>query len=87
MAILLLLLMTEVFMFFFAYFLDGNDIMAPPVMMSAMFVFSTSFTIANATAWGVDYSLNSVLVLTTGILVFIISNSIYKIWYNNFYHS
>lgn len=84
MAILLLLLMTEVFMFFFAYFLDGNDIMAPPVMMSAMFVFSTSFTIANATAWGVDYSLNSVLVLTTGILVFIISNSIYKIWYNKF---
>ena len=78
MELLWVLMMFECILFFIALFLNEKDIVAPPVMMTIMFIFSTSFTISAAKEWNVDFGFNSLFILVSGILVFIIAGYFYK---------
>ena len=65
-----LLLLFGIILFGLSYCLSGRDIMAPSVIMCAMFVISTFFAIMNIKNWKIDYSLDSVLILVAGMVTF-----------------
>lgn len=74
-----LLLIFELILLIWSFLLNGQDIMAPSAIMCAMFVLSTVFAIMNIEAWGIDYSLEAVLLLSTGLLVFILAETFFRI--------
>lgn len=58
---LYLLLLFEL-LFLALFFLGNNaDVMAPSVMVSMVFVFSTSIAILNGETWNIEYSFNAFL--------------------------
>lgn len=75
---LFLLLFFELVLFFMAYVLSENDIMAPSVMMTIMFLISTIFAISNITTWNIDYSFTSTMIISSGIFVFIIAELLFR---------
>ncbi|MCR8967471.1 O-antigen polymerase [Streptococcus zalophi] len=52
------------------YLLFERDILAPPVLMSNMFLLSITFALLNVQNWEIDYSLEAALILISGIMVF-----------------
>ena len=72
MANLILLFVFEIIMFAMAYMLCEFDIMAPSVIMILMFIFSTFCTLLNINAWAVDFGTNSMILLSTGMLCFLV---------------
>ena len=70
MANLILLEVLLVYLLFTFYYLSGKDFMSPPTIMTAAFFLSTTFVVANAKEWNVDYSFKAVLIIVTGIIVF-----------------
>lgn len=72
-----LLLLFEIILFGLSYCLSGRDIMAPSVIMCAMFVISTFFAIMNIKNWKIDYSLDSVLILVVGMVTFILAEALF----------
>lgn len=77
---LLLLLFIELLLFFISFILSDRDILAPSVMMCVMFVISTLFALLNIHAWNsIVYELETTLIISCGIIVFIISENIYKL--------
>lgn len=75
---LFILLILEIALFFIAFAMSNKDIMAPSVMMCIMFLISTMFALLNAKTWNVKYDLESVMILSSGIFVFIVSEVIYR---------
>lgn len=72
-----LLLLFGIILFGLSYCLSGRDIMAPSVIMCAMFVISTFFAIMNIKNWKIDYSLDSVLILVAGMVTFILAEALF----------
>lgn len=72
MANLILLFVFEIIMFAMAYMLCEFDIMAPSVIMILMFIFSTFCALLNINAWAVDFGTDTMAILTTGMLCFLL---------------
>lgn len=70
MEFLVILLIGLLFLLFFNYLFSQRDVMSPAVVMTAMFVISTTFALINARNWNIDYSPLSVFYILSGILVF-----------------
>lgn len=64
-----------------AFGLSGKDIMAPSVMMSIMFFVSTIFTLLNVDKWNIDYSLDACMLISSGILVFILAETAFRYYF------
>lgn len=80
MAWIYILLITEVSLFFLAFLINENDIMAPSVIMCAMFILSTSFAIASIDIWEMrSFEFDAFAILATGILSFIVGEALYKL--------
>lgn len=75
---LILLVIFEFALFLIAFYFSGNDIMAPSVLMVIMFLISTLVALMNATSWNVDYSMTSVIIIVTGLFVFILSEVMFR---------
>ncbi|WP_320927368.1 O-antigen polymerase [Hungatella sp.] len=75
-----ILLITEICLFFLAFIVNENDIMAPSVIMCAMFILSTSFAIASIDIWEMrSFEFNAFVILITGIFSFIVGEALYKL--------
>ena len=68
---LIILLTFEVLLFSFAFFMSNHDIMAPSVVMCIMFLLSTATALMNMNSWKIDYSPDMLMILVSGICVFI----------------
>lgn len=78
---LFLLFVLEIILFLIAFMITNRDILSPSCTMSAMFIVSTLFTIINANKWNVEFSFESLLILISGILTFILTEGFCKsIW-------
>lgn len=69
----------ELCLFFLAFLLSGKDIMAPSVMMSIMFSISTLFALFSLEKVKVTYSFEACFLLFSGILTFIIAESLFRV--------
>ncbi|MBP3198577.1 MAG: oligosaccharide repeat unit polymerase [Butyrivibrio sp.] len=77
---IILLLIFEIILFFFAFIFSNRDIIAPSVMMCAMFIISTVFAVININNWTIDYSIETFQIIISGIFVFIIAENLTKIF-------
>ena len=75
---LLFLLIIEILLLILAFFLGGQDIMSPSVVLCIMFVLSTSVALINVDTWEIQYSYKAVAILATGILTFVIGEFFYR---------
>lgn len=55
---------------FLNYGICKRDILAPPVIMTGMFLISSVFALINCMEWSIDYSFNATMIIWTGIVVF-----------------
>lgn len=69
---LLVLLIALLILFIVFYFISGRDILSPPIIMTAMFIFSTVFALVNTKEWNIQYDIRSCFILVTGIVAFFI---------------
>ena len=76
-----LLLFLETFLFFLAFILNKKDIMAPSVVMCAMFVVSTLFAMANMKLWNIEYSIKSCFILVSGLLVYLAAETVFRMFF------
>lgn len=75
---LILLFITEIIIFLIAFLVSQRDILAPSSTVSAMFVLGTAFALANAEKWGIEYSFEAYLIISSGLLVFLLTEIIVK---------
>ena len=68
-----LLLFSELILFLIAFFVSGQDILAPSSMFCAVFILSTSLAILNVDNWNIKYCFEAYWILTSGILVFVLT--------------
>lgn len=61
-----------------AFYVTGNDIMAPSVIMCIMFSISTGFTLLNVKKWNINFSIDACILLISGILVFILAETFFR---------
>lgn len=78
---LIFLLLMEIFLFVIAFALSGKDIMAPSVMMCAMFILSTFVALINAKNWTINYSIEASLIIITGLFAFIAGEVLYRFYF------
>ena len=77
MGTLIALVITLTIMFLLTYYLCGRDLLAPPIIMTGMFLIGSVFAVANAIEWQIDYSFKAYLIIVTGIIVFDIPFFVY----------
>ena len=70
---LLLLFVTIILFWTLAYTFNGYDILSPSVIFCTMFFLSISFALLNKDTWNIEYSFKTYCVLSSGILVFVLS--------------
>ena len=69
---LIALILVELLLWLGAFVFSKKDILAPSVMMCNMFIISTVFALINVDNWEVNYHIETFLIITTGILVFLV---------------
>lgn len=69
---LILLFILEVVLFLIAFLITDRDILSPSCTMCAMFIVSTIFAILNVDNWNINFSFEALLILTSGIGVFVV---------------
>ena len=67
---LALLLLIEIALFYFFFIGNQQDIMAPSVMVMLVFIFSTAMALLNVKNWNINYSIETVAILTLGLILF-----------------
>lgn len=73
-----LLLICETVFFFIAFITTNHDIMAPSVVMCAMFVFSTIFACLNIKKWKIEMSFETFFILTSGITIYFLTETVFR---------
>lgn len=73
------LLLIEILCFVLTFYFNRKDIMAPSVLLTLVFIFSTSLAIMNGHKWRVDYDFASCIILSLGIILFCFTD----IWVRN----
>jgi len=64
------LLIFEILFFLLFFILNKQDIMAPSVVMTLVFIFSTFVAILNGNNWNIKYEFTSFSLLSIGIFLF-----------------
>ena len=64
------MLLIEIVVFLFVFTFNKQDIMAPSVMVSLVFIFSTLLVLYNGHKWNIDFSFSSTAILSLGIVLF-----------------
>lgn len=64
------LLLTEILFALLFFFLNRQDIFAPSVFMTMVFIVSTIIAILNGENWNIVYSINAAVVIASGIFLF-----------------
>lgn len=72
------LLILELIIFFISVKFIGDDIMSPSIMANIMFLLSTFFVLLNAKNWEVSLSPVTVFIITSGIVLFCLTEVIIK---------
>ena len=72
------LFIIEILLFLFSYTTSDKDVLSPSCTMCIMFMLSTVFAILNIEKWDIMLSFASLSILSSGILVFCISNCVFK---------
>lgn len=67
---LLMLLIVEILIFCFVFTFNKQDIMAPSVIVSLVFIFSTFVALLNVKKWNIDYSFEAFAILSLGLSLF-----------------
>lgn len=75
---LLLLLIIEILLFCFAFYLSEMDIMAPSVIICVMFIISTLFAFLNIENWQIQFSYKTCFIISSGIFIFIAAEAVYR---------
>ncbi|HGP9317015.1 TPA: O-antigen polymerase [Streptococcus pneumoniae] len=70
MTYLFLLCLTLFLLTFFYFFAFNQDLIAPPVVMSVMFLISSVFALINVQNWNIEYSGLAYLLIISGIIAF-----------------
>lgn len=65
-----ILLLIELLFFFCFFILNKQDIMAPSVIMSVVFIFSTSVALINGEKWNIQYSFWATMLISLGLFCF-----------------
>ncbi len=73
-----LLFLSELILFIISLLLSDGDIMAPSVIMCIMFIISTACTIFSIGNWGVQYGIDSYLILVAGLLIFTLTEFLFR---------
>lgn len=73
-----LLFAVEILLFFFAFFASSQDIMAPSVIMSGMFLISTVAAMLLGRDFHVKYGFTSFAILSVGIFTFVLSEIVFR---------
>lgn len=81
MANLIILIVFEVLLFFGAFYVSNRDIMAPSCMMCIMFIISTTFALLNIENWNEEFSVDTVLLIVIGLIVFIIAEVMFRFFF------
>lgn len=77
---LYLLLISVMFLFIVAFYLNEKDILAPPVVMCEMFILSVSIAIIFSDTWGIkSYRFDAYMILVSGIATFLLGDAFYKL--------
>lgn len=63
-------------LFFISFFLFKKNILNPSVILCSVFLVSLFFSILNAKRWGINFHLNTVLIILGTIIAFILGNSL-----------
>lgn len=72
------LLVSVVVLFLLAFLLSGRDILAPSVVMCAMFVLSATMAILGTDRLGISLGEKTCVILIAGILTFILTETIFQ---------
>ena len=75
---LTVLIIFELGLFCFAYYFSNHDIMAPSCMMCIMFIVSTTFALINVNNWSIDFSINTSLLIITGLFAYITAEILFR---------
>lgn len=73
---LLLTVVLLIVLFLVSYKIFDRDLFAPPTVVCISFLFSSLCTLYNETAWGLDFSFETTLVMLTGIGTFLLGGII-----------
>ena len=81
---LLSLLILEIIIFSLAFLFSDRDVLSPTCIMCAMFVVSTIFALLNVSQWKVDFGFSSLMIISSGLLVAVITELFCKsLWQRN----
>lgn len=69
---LLLTVILLIVLFLISYSIFDKDLFAPPTVVCITFVFSALCALYNETAWGLDFSIETTMVILTGIGTFLV---------------
>ena len=72
------LLLIEIILLFFAYYINGRDIMAPSSVMCIMFIISTVAAILWGKDFGIVFSFETFGIITTGIFTFSVVEIVFR---------
>lgn len=73
------LLLVEILCFVLTFNFNRKDVMAPSVVLTMVFIFSTSLAIMNGHRWRINYDFTSCVILSLGIFLFCLTD----IWVRN----
>lgn len=68
-----LLLFTTIILLMFSYIVFDRDILSPSVVMCAMYMICICLAISNIDTWDIEYHFNTYIIVTLGMLSFIIA--------------
>lgn len=74
-----ILLLTEIILLVIAFIACGRDIMSPSVVMVGVFLIATIFAVLNVENWNIEYSFSAYILLSTGLGVFIFTESFFYV--------
>ena len=77
---LVLLFIIELILLAICFLTLRADILAPSVVLCVMFIISTLFCSFNVVNWNIDYSINSVFILSIGLFFFCFTEIIISIF-------
>ena len=75
------LLVTLIIFLIISYYFFDRKIISPPVVLNAVYVFSTICAIYNVKKWGIDLHANTYCVITGGNLIFMAISYIIHLYY------
>lgn len=75
---LIVLFITEIALLMLSFYLSGQDVMTPSVIMCVMFTISTGFALYGNIKLNISYSFEAYAILTLGITTFVLSEAVFR---------